>query len=110
MLLGSTAFVESQEQRLVPDELTFWPNYPNPFRGTTTIEYTLPKDAHVTLEVYDILGRRVVTLVDQRKSSGLHTMQWDGTGGAGRPLASGIYFGRIVVDGQTATRKMTIVR
>jgi len=110
ILLGSTAFVESQEERLVPDELTFWPNYPNPFRGSTTIEYTLPKDAHVTLEVYDILGRRVVTLVDQRQSSGLHTMQWDGTGGAGGPLASGIYFGRIIVDGQTATRKMTIVR
>lgn len=110
LLIGSTSFVESEEERLVPDELTFWPNYPNPFRGSTTLEYTLPKDAYVTLEVYDILGRRVETLVDKRQRSGLHTLQWDGTGASGRPLASGIYFGRITVDGQTATRKMTIVR
>jgi len=110
LLTGSRSFVDAEAQRLVPDELTFWPNYPNPFGGSTTIEYTIPEPSHVTLEVYDILGRRVATLVDQKQRSGLHTMQWDGTGGAGQPLASGIYFGRIRVDGQTATRKLTIVR
>jgi glycosidase len=110
LLVGTKSFVDREEERLVPDDLTLWPNYPNPFRGSTTIEYTLPTDAHVTLEVYDVLGRRVATLVDDRKRSGLHTLQWDGTGGAGQPLASGIYFGRIIVDGRTATRKMTIIR
>ena len=110
LLTGTEAFVKSAQERLIPDDLTLWPNYPNPFSSQTTIEYTIPKDAHVQLQVYDILGRRVATLVDQRQRSGLHTVQWNGTGGSGQPLASGIYFGRIIVDGQTATRKMTLVR
>ena len=110
LLAGTDAFVKAEQKRLLPDDLTLWPNYPNPFTRSTTIEYTIPKDAHVQLQVYDILGRRVATLVDERQASGLHTVQWNGTGGSGQPLASGIYFGRIIVDGQTATRKMTLVR
>jgi len=110
LIAGTEAFVKAEQERLLPEELTLWPNYPNPFSRTTTIEYTIPKDANVQLQVYDILGRRVATLVDERQASGLHTVQWNGTGGSGQPLASGIYFGRIIVDGQTATRKMTLVR
>ena len=110
LIVGSPSFVEQEEDRFVPEDLTFWPTYPNPFQTSTTIEYTLPKDAHVTLEVYDILGRRVATLVDDRQRPGLHSFTWNGTGGSGRPLASGIYFGRLQVDGQIETRKMTILR
>ena len=66
LLAGTDDFVKAEQERLLPDDLTLWPNYPNPFSRNTTIEYTIPKDAHVKLQVYDILGRRVATLVDQR--------------------------------------------
>ena len=110
VLAGSEAFVESEQSKLVPDRLMLQPNYPNPFRQQTTLEYTLPEAGEVTLEVYDILGRRVRVLVSERQQPGVHRVQWDGRNSAGQPVASGLYIGRLAVDGQSKTRKMTLVR
>jgi Secretion system C-terminal sorting domain len=68
-------------------------NYPNPFKPSTTIQYTLPTAVRVTLEVYDVLGRRVAELVNGHVAAGYHEMTF-----AGSDLASGIYFYRLNAD------------
>ena len=80
-------------------------NEPNPFGGGTVIGYSLPATGAVTLEVYDMTGRLVKTLVDEHQKSGLYQVRWDAQG-----QASGIYFYRLQAGGFTATRKMTLLR
>jgi glucose/arabinose dehydrogenase len=93
-----------------PAALAIEPNHPNPFWASTTFEFHLAEPGIVTLAVYDILGRRVSTLVDEETGSGAHTVTWDGTDRHGRPLASGVYVYQLSSRGETATRKLTILR
>jgi hypothetical protein len=104
LAVGSAAYVEDQEQDVVPDEVTLT-SYPNPLQEQGTIEYTLPEATDVRITVYDVLGRRVAVLEDSHQEAGRHTARLDG----GR-LASGVYFGRLETDGQTRTQKITVVR
>ncbi len=80
-------------------------NYPNPFNPTTTIRYNMPQSGGLKLEVLDILGRRIATLVDGHKKAGNHTATFDGTG-----LSSGIYVYRIQTVDYVNTRTMTMVK
>ena len=89
----------------VVDKLTLEPNYPNPFEQSTTLEYAIPEQARVMLEVYDVLGRRVARLVDQELPPGRHRVRVD----AGS-LTSGTYFYRLQVGDETRTGRMTVVR
>ncbi|MDZ7720095.1 MAG: T9SS type A sorting domain-containing protein [Balneolaceae bacterium] len=89
----------------IPDEDTITQNYPNPFNPTTNIEFSLTEQKDVTVEVYDRIGRKISTLVDDQLGRGFHTVQFDGTG-----LASGVYFYRIVTDQAAITRKMVLVK
>jgi hypothetical protein len=109
LLIGSSAFVDDARQDLAPETVTLRPNYPNPFRRTTTLEYSLPERQTVRLAVYDLLGRRVQVLEHGKKRAGFHRLQWDGEVG-GRPLASGTYFLRLVAGSTTKTEQLVIVR
>jgi hypothetical protein len=73
-------------------------NYPNPFNPTTTIRYDLPFNSNVKLEVFDIQGRIVTTLVDGKLSAGFRTVHWDGANRQGAEIASGVYFYRLKAD------------
>ncbi len=81
---------------IVPEETALHHNYPNPFNPSTTIVYDLGffsgPDQRLVINVYDILGRRVLTLYNGRQSIGQHEIRWDGRNGQGVPVASGIYF------------------
>lgn len=100
----------------LPQTFSLLQNYPNPFNPTTTLGYTLPKDAHVTLSVYNVLGQRVATLRDEVQYVGYHTLLWDGTNDFGSKVASGIYFYRIEAkpaDGSAAfssIKKMVLLK
>ncbi|MFN0150489.1 MAG: FlgD immunoglobulin-like domain containing protein [bacterium] len=88
-------------------------NAPNPFRSSTSVDYALEAPGEVHLAVYDLLGRRVATLVDARLSAGTHRTLWDGTDGSGRDAASGTYVYRLQIDGQQdaqRVRRMTLLR
>jgi hypothetical protein len=87
-------------------------NLPENFRlAATRIPFALPRASTVTLEIYDILGRKVRTLLDRRPmTAGSHTVQWDGTSGDDKPVASGIYLLRIRTDDATGTRKMILLK
>jgi hypothetical protein len=80
-------------------------NYPNPFNPSTTVKYQLPQTSHVLLTVYDILGREVSVLVNERRDAGIYEVRFDGSN-----LASGVYFYRIQAGDYLASKKMLILK
>ena len=85
-------------------------NQPNPFNPTTTITFALPKAGHVSLEVYNVLGQRVRTLVDDFRTAGFHSVVFDGRDSNGAELASGVYLYRIKADTHTDAKKMVLLK
>jgi hypothetical protein len=102
--IGTQAFVDGAVDEVLPTELTLTA-YPNPVQSQATVQYTLTEAEDVRFEVYDMLGRRVATLTNERKQAGVHEVPFDAS-----QLASGVYFGRLHVGGQTLTQKITVVR
>ncbi len=96
--------IESPEGEL-PDAFALGQNYPNPFNPSTAIEYELPAPQHVRLEVFDATGRSVGVLVDGVCPAGTHTVRFDADS-----LPSGLYVYRLQANGETLTRKMTLLR
>ena len=80
-------------------------NYPNPFNPTTNINFTVGKLSHIELTVYNLLGQKVTTLVDQRMPAGAYRVTWDASN-----VTSGLYFYTMKVDKYTKTRKMTVIK
>jgi len=93
-----------------PEGFALNQNYPNPFNPSTEISFILPKNARVMLEVLDVLGRRIRTLIDEPKRAGEHTFTWDGNNSRGYPVASGMYFYRLTTDHHTLARKMLLLK
>ncbi len=85
-------------------------NFPNPFNPQTMVAFELPRSGHVRLDIHDVRGRLVRRLSDGGFAAGRHEVRWDGRGGDGRNLASGLYFVRLVAAGETQVHKMTLVR
>ena len=97
----------------LPTSSTLHQNYPNPFNSGTVIPFTLPgggRDHRVALEVYDVMGRKVTTLLEGVLGSGNYTVIWQGVGAEGESLASGVYMYRLTTDGHVQTRKMVLMR
>ena len=94
----------------IPDEYALHPNYPNPFNPTTIISYDLPKRSQVTLGIYDLLGKKIKTLVNQSQDAGNKTAVWDGTDNLGRQMSAGVYLYRIQAGDFTQTRKMLLLK
>lgn len=90
---------------VVPENYKLSQNYPNPFNPITKINFALPKSGFVTLRVYDVLGREVVNLVNENKTAGNYSVNFDGG-----KLTSGVYFYRLDVNGFTETKKMLLVK
>ncbi len=78
-----------------PDQFYLYPNYPNPFNAMTVIPFDLPHSSHVTLEIYNLMGKKVRTLLADQKPAGHFEVQWDGRDEWDQAVASGIYFCRL---------------
>ena len=100
----------NEEASEVPEKVALDQNYPNPFNPTTEIRFTLTDPGQVTLQVYDLLGRKVATLVDGELSAKAHAVTWNGRDAAGQPVASGTYLYRLETDGFSKTRTMTLIK
>jgi hypothetical protein len=86
------------------------PNYPNPFRDATSVAFEISEPCRVTVEVYDVSGRLVRTLVDRTVDAGASSVRWDGRDESGRGVASGTYFVRMEAGGERFDRKMMVIK
>jgi hypothetical protein len=111
LIVGTEAFARAHSAgaSLAVEETKLRANAPNPFAGSTTIPYQLAEETDVTIAIYDLLGRRVRTLVDETQRAGVHRVEWR-PGEGPEALASGVYFCRMKAGRYRATRKMTLVR
>ncbi len=100
-----TGIDDGVEPSGLPRAFNLSQNYPNPFNPSTVISFALPRASHVKLEVFNILGQSVVTLVDRQLPAGNHQVTFEGAG-----FPSGIYFYRLDYNGGNLTRKMTLVK
>jgi hypothetical protein len=98
------------EEKRITDLFSLSQADPNPFTSKTTVSYELPKETAVNVSVYNMLGQKVRDLYSGKRSSGVHSVSWDGTGGSGEKLSSGIYFVRIEVEDKNTSRKVMFVR
>jgi predicted outer membrane repeat protein len=95
---------------LLPDEFALRQNYPNPFNPITTLRYDLPENSYVNVTVYDMLGRKVKTLINQTQDAGYRSVIWDATNDYGKPISAGIYLYQIQAGGYTSTKKMVLLK
>ena len=94
----------------VPHAFGLGQNWPNPFNASTIISYVLPSSAHVSLNVYDVLGREVATLMEGYRKAGSHRVYWNGLDREGRQVSSGIYLYRLQAGGFRESKRMTLLR
>lgn len=107
--MDSTIVSVSQDSPVVPDAFRLGQNFPNPFNPSTRIEFSLPRESYVSLEIFDVLGRKVASLVNEVLPAGIRSVEWDG-----KESSSGVYFYRLAAastDGKASifeTRKMIL--
>ena len=113
VIAGSSAFVQMSIASILetlPEAFALSPNYPNPFNPTTHIEYALPSPEQVSIQIYNLLGQRVASLVNEWQDAGYHQTAWHGKDQRGRLVGSGVYFYRIRAGKFTESRKMILLR
>ena len=94
----------------IPDRIALQQNFPNPFNPTTTINYALPRDAHVRLVIYDLRGRLVATLVDEHQTTGYKSFEWNASKPKGLKAAAGIYIYSLQVENFRDTKKFVLLK
>ena len=94
----------------LPGALTLAAARPNPFNPRTTLAFVLPRAGAVEFTVHDLAGNRVATLVNASLAAGPHEVVWSGEDDGGRPVPSGVYFARLVADGQARTGKLVLLK
>jgi hypothetical protein len=101
----NTIITGVDDERELPTEFAVDQNYPNPFNPSTLIEYALPRDAFVRLEVFGVLGQQITTLVQEERSAGYHAVRFNAGG-----LPSGVYYYRIVAGDFVQVKRMLLVK
>ena len=86
------------------------PNFPNPFNPTTQIRFELPKDELVSIEIYDVTGRNIRSLMNVKYTAGYNTFQWDARNDFGRKVTAGMYIFTLKAGKYTATKKMVFLK
>jgi flagellar hook assembly protein FlgD len=94
----------------IPREFSLKQNYPNPFNPTTIISYELPESETVSLEIFNHIGEKVKTLVNQTQEAGYYSVEWDGKNNLGNPVSSGMYIYRINSGNFVKVHKMMLLR
>jgi hypothetical protein len=109
-LYGTITSVNNIVSDQLPTESELFPNYPNPFNASTTISFYIKKEQNVNISVYDLLGRKIVSLLNNRMSSGFHKIVWEGKNEQGVEQSSGVYFFRIQSETGFKQMKMLMIK
>ncbi len=109
-LEGGYVDVDEHVSEILPEKYMLSQNYPNPFNLSTNIMYRIPEKSHVTITVFNLLGQKVKTLVDETKSAGEYRVRWDGNDEYGQEVSTGIYFYRIKAGDYAESRKMLLLK
>ena len=112
---GRLQTVVDSDLASIPEHFVLHPNFPNPFNASTMIRYDLPSmvrsaSTPVQLTIYNLLGHKIRTLIDQQQEPGYHSILWDGRNSRGLSVASGVYFYRISVGEHIRSRRMQLLR
>ncbi len=97
--------VSNEDESGIPEKFSLSQNYPNPFNPSTNIRFELPKAGLVTLEVFNMLGQKVATIVNEQFVAGTHTVRFDGSN-----LSSGVYIYRVHTSGKSIAKKLTLIK
>jgi hypothetical protein len=108
IFIGSTSSIHQNTN--IPKELALHANYPNPFNPTTTISFDLPNSATVSLDIYNLLGQRVKTIVNDYLTAGTYRYIWNGAGDNGQSISTGIYFYQLKTQEGTLIKKMILTK
>ncbi len=98
------------EDESIPEDYALFQNYPNPFNPITTIRFSLPVNADVTLKIFDVTGREIQTIVSSTMTAGTHEVQWNGRNSAGLRVASGVYLYRLEAGRNVMTKRMVLLK
>ncbi len=107
---NNTTDISFSENDQLPDNFNLFQNFPNPFNPSTTIGFSLKSSQKVNLSVYNILGKKVINLIEEKLPAGYHSFEWNGVDFNNNPVASGIYFYRLSVEDNSFTRKMILLK
>ncbi|NOX90465.1 MAG: T9SS type A sorting domain-containing protein [Calditrichaeota bacterium] len=110
VILSEETAVDDQRPVKVAENFDLFQNYPNPFNPSTTISYNLPKRTDVTIEVFDLLGQKVKTLISATQSKGIHSVVWNGTDESGKKVGSGLYFYKMTTQNFSRIHKMILMK
>ncbi len=99
-----------EEAREIPTQFRLWNNYPNPFNPSTTISFDLPEAVSVRIDIFDVSGRRIRTLLNEPKVAGTHQVVWNGNDDNGKLVASGLYVYRIHAGNFVQSKKMLFMK
>jgi len=112
VILGTADFAEKNSGGipLIPLEYQLEQNFPNPFNPQTTIRYQLSERTDVSLEIFNIVGQRVRTLVREEQVTGSYSVIWAGQNDAGNKVGSGVYFYRLLTTDFVQTKKLVLLR
>ena len=106
---GEITFIIDATQ-MVADKFALDQNFPNPFNTVTSISYDLLNDSKVSLDIYNLTGQHIITLVDELQEKGIKVVQWQGVDKLGRQVDSGIYFYKLQAEDFIQTRKMVLLK
>jgi hypothetical protein len=103
-------YVDVSPDADIPISYKIHQNYPNPFNPVTTLRYDLPEDAMVTITIYDVMGRKVISLVNSRRTAGYHSVQWNAMNDLGQAVSAGMYVYTIQAGEFRQIRKMVLLK
>ena len=102
--------VSAEPEPFAPEQFSLHQNYPNPFNPVTTLRYDLPENNLVNITIYDMMGRKVKTLINKTQNAGYRSIIWDATNDYGKPVSAGIYLYQIQAGEYISTKKMVLLK
>jgi len=110
-LVGDEAVIQDEINKIMPGKFALGANYPNPFNPETIIPISLPERSKISLTVYNILGQKVKTILNDVLDAGKHYINYNGTNNEGRKLSSGVYIIIMITgEGNSYARKITLIK